>query len=312
MAAVLVLGGLALLALPGALRRLGRQLPPAEWARLSALVLVVGAAVAEAATVTMAVPTVLRAVGVPALAAACERMLGPLVPGGRGAGWAAAVVAVALPALAAVGALRTRRSQRLFHIEPWLGRHQAFDGYELVVLPTDSPMALAVDGPRPQVVVSEGLCCALSPAELEAVLHHEAAHLAHGHQRYLLLATAVEHAFVFWPLARRSTKALRAALERWADESAAGGGTASRAVVRCALLRVTGALVDPALAAFSAAETVVERLDALGAAPPRPSALRRAGVYLPGLLLGAGVLVLLGVWAGEVRAVVAMAGRCPA
>src|SRR6266545_8354018 len=109
---VLLLGGVILLGFPGAARRLGRQLEPADWARLCLFALVAGGIAAEAAFLLMAAPTALRAAGVPALAAACERMLRPLMPGGPGIGWAATGAAVAVPVMAVIGVLRTRRTQR--------------------------------------------------------------------------------------------------------------------------------------------------------------------------------------------------------
>lgn len=51
-----------------------------------------GAATLDLATILYATPTVLRAVGVPALAMTCDRLIGPLVPGGALAAWAAAAV----------------------------------------------------------------------------------------------------------------------------------------------------------------------------------------------------------------------------
>ena len=110
--------------------------------------------------------------------------------------------------------MRTRAAQRRCRIEPWLGRHEGCEGYELVVLPTTSPLALAVDGGTPQIVISEGLIDALSSDEVDAVLRHEAAHLANGHQHYLVAAAAVEHSFALLPFARRSTRALRVAAPR--------------------------------------------------------------------------------------------------
>jgi Zn-dependent protease with chaperone function len=310
-ALVLLLAGLGLLALPGAARRLGRQLVPAEWARLSAGLLLGGAAVVWLSAVLFAAPTVLRTLGVPHLAEACERMLGPLTPGGPAVGWTALAVVVALPVLSVVGFVRARREQRRFHIEPWLGQHERFGGHDVVTLPTDELLALSVDGCQSQIVVSRGLVAALSPSELAAVLRHEAAHLEHRHHRFLLLASALEHGFAVVPFVGRSTRALRAALERWADEAAAGGECGSRAVLRNALLGVTMAIVNPAVAAFAAAETVIERLDALDGDAGRPSGLRRAAVYLPALAVSAAVLVAFGVWAGNVQALLAMSGRCP-
>lgn len=308
----LLAGGLALLALPGAARRFGRGLDPAEWSRLCSLALAAGGAVLELAVVLLAAPTVLRAVGVPEIAAACERMLAPLAPGGPVAGWLAAGLAVALPASGLLGVLRARRSYRTFRIEGWLGQHTTFGAHELVVLPTDEPLALTVDGHDPQIIVSEGLVAVLTDEELDAVLRHEAAHLLHRHQRYLLLATAIDHGLGFLPFVRRSAATLRIALERWADEEAAGEAGQTRSTVRGALVGVTRALVAPAVvASFSAADTVMERLDALEAAPPHPSRWRRMALYTPGLILSGLVLFSLALWAGEVRALLAMTGRCP-
>lgn len=312
MAFVLLLAGLLLLAFPGAARRLGRTLDPAEWSHLCAATLIGGAVVVEVSLVLFALPTGLRAVGVSSLAAACERMLAPLAPGGHIAGWSAAAVAVALPVLTGIGVLRARRHQRRFHVEPWLGGHQAFAGHDLVVLPTDELFAVSVDGFPSQIVLSQGLVDVLSASELSAVLRHEAAHLEHRHGRFLLLATALEHGFALVPFVGRSIRALRAGLERWADEAAAGERGSSRLVVRDALLGVTWALVNPAVAAFGAADCVVERLDALEGEPAQPSALRRAAIYLPAVAVPVAVVVALGVWAGDARAVLAMAGTCPA
>lgn len=311
MAVVLLLGGLCLLALPGAARRLGRQFAPCEWARLSAVLLVTGAVVVWLSAVLFAGPTVLRAAGIPRLAEACERMLEPLAPGGPIMGWSAFALVLALPLLTGVGVARARRDQRRFQIEAGLGEHHRFGPHELVVLPTDEVLALSVAGCSSQIVVSQGVVDTLSPSELAAVVRHEAAHLEHRHQRFLLLAAALEHGFAVVPFIRPSTRALRTALERWADEVAAGEDSASRAVLRRALLGVTLALVNPAVAAFAAAETVIERLDALDGRVTRPSIVRRAAVYLPAAMVSTAVLLALGAWASDLWALLAMSGRCP-
>lgn len=311
MVLILLLGSVTLLGFPGAARRLGRRLDPAEWARLCLFALVGGAVAAEAAFLLIAAPTALRAAGVTGLAAACERMVRPLTPGGPAIGWAATVAALAVPVMAGIGVLRARRTQHRCRVEPWIGQHEPGDGHDLVVLPTPVPLAHAVDGPHPQIVVSEGLVDVLSPAAFEAVLRHEAVHLTCGHQRYLLFASALDQALFLVPFARRSTKALRAALERWADEWAADAGSGSRAAVRVALMEVTRVQIEPPVAAFSAAETLIERLDALGTEPPRPSILSRAALYVPCLAAGTAVVLALGFWAGQARTVLAMAARCP-
>jgi Zn-dependent protease with chaperone function len=306
----LAAAGIALVAFPAIARRFGRRLDPSEWARLCVLALATGGLVIELALVLYALPTVARAVGVPALAAACERMLGPLVPGGRIVGWAAAAAALTVPTRAAVGLWRARLAREAAWIEPNLGAHAQFGRHDLVTLPVERPAALSIPGRRGQITVTRGLTELLDADELDAVLHHEAAHLELRHDRHLLLATALDHALAFVPLVRASTATLRLALERSADEHAAHASGSRRAAVRRALLNVTRAMVEPGLAAFSGADTVIERLDALESPLVPPSLRVRLAVYAPGLLLGVGVAAALGVWVSEMRMLIAMAGYC--
>lgn len=311
MASVLLLAGLCLLALPGAGRRGGRRLAPLEWSRLCVASLVAGVAMVELSLLLHAAPAVLRASGVPQLADICERALGVILPGGATLGWLAAVAAVAVPLLTVVGVVRAARNQSGVHVEAWLGDHGHFGDHALVVLPTDRFLAFCSHGPTPQIVVSQGLVAALPPEELVAVLRHEAAHLEHRHQRLLLLVSGLELGLRVLPFLRRSTAALRAALERWADEASAGTSGASREVLRRALLGVTMDMVHPAVAGFSAADTVAERLDALSEDAPRPSTFRRVAAYAPGALIAAVVLATLGAWVGGASHVLASMSHCP-
>lgn len=122
MGVVMVLAGLGLVALPGLARPLGRRLAPSRWAALALAAIVMGGAVFELGVLAYAAPTVLSALGVPALASACERMLGSLVPGGEVVGWAAAAVGLLVAGLAARGLLRGRRFRRIARAEPVPGR----------------------------------------------------------------------------------------------------------------------------------------------------------------------------------------------
>ena len=80
-------------------------------------------------------------------------------------------------------------------------------------------MLSAVPVPRPaRVLVSESLLLVLSPAEQQAVLAHEAAHLDARHTAYRL---ALRAAVAVNPMLRPLVLAVDHAVERWADECAA-------------------------------------------------------------------------------------------
>jgi Zn-dependent protease with chaperone function len=309
--ALLVVGGLGLLALPGLFAPLGRRLPPAEWARLCRLAVVAGAVIVEVACVLYALPTVLRSAGVPALARMCQRAIGLFLPGGAPAAWTAAAAAVTIAGLATLGSTRARRGCRSVRVEPWLGEHRRYGQHDLVVLPTNRPVAVSVTGTPGQILVSQGLIDALSVEQFDVVIRHEAAHLELDHQRTLRLAAALDYGFAFFGPLRRSTAALRVALERWADEVAAGDTPGERGLLRSALLGVTAVAVGAELAAFSATETILERLRALERPRPNPTPALRVLLYAPGVALAAIVVVALAAWGGEARMLVAMAGRCP-
>jgi len=240
----------------------------------------------------------------------CERALRTLLPGATWAGWLAAAGALSIGAFSSLGALRARRGAAGARIEPWLGEHRRFDGYDLVTLPTDKAIALSLTGSPSQIVVSRGLVDSLTAPQLELVVRHEAAHLDLKHQRTLRRAAALDHGFAFFPPARRSTAVLRTALERWADEVAAGDQPAERTVLRSALLDVVSLAVGAEVAAFAAADTVSERLDALARSRPTPSRSARALTYAPGLSLAAVVVAVVAASGGQAYMVISMVGHC--
>lgn len=311
MGVVLVLGALGLVALPGALRPLGRRLDPRDWTLLCTMALTAGLGTFEMGLVLYAAPTVLPAVGAFGLASLCARMLGDIAPGGAAAGWAAAALASVVVGCAALGALRARRTRRGIRVEPWLGEHKDLGRHDLVVLARDDLVAVSVGHKGGQVIVSSGLVRALSDQELHVVLAHERAHLDHRHQRYLHLASAVRWGLGWFPPARWSVSALVVALERWADEVAASSIDDGRTQLRSALHHVTTQLAGVAIAAFSGADTVAERLAALD----RPVAGLRLSalglLYSPGFVLGVTSLAGLGIWVRNLEMMIEMAGRCP-
>ena len=310
MGAWLLFAGLGLLALPRLCSPLGRRLAAAEWARLCQVALVSGALTVEVACVLYAAPTILRAAGAPVLARMCERALRALLPGVAWAGWVAAAAALSIAAFSVLGAIRARRGVVSARIEPWLGEHRSFCGHDLVTLPTDKAIALSVAGRPSQIVVSQGLVQSLTSPQLELVMRHEAAHLDLHHQRTLRIAAAIDHGFAFFPLARRSTAVLRRALERWADEVAAGDHPVERTILRSALLGVVALAVGAELAAFAAADTVVERLDALARPHPTPSRWARTLMYAPGGALAAVAVAAVATSGSQAYMVVSMMAHC--
>jgi hypothetical protein len=312
MTLLLLACALGLLVLPGCARPLGRRLPPAEWAKLCAGLLLAGGIALEVGLLLVGGPTALRLAGMEAVADLCEHLLGELAPGGTPLGMAAAMTALLLAVGTGRSLLRARQSRRVLRVEPEIGWHRELLGHDLVVLPSEELVAFSAGVHPPQVVVSQRLVDLLADDELAAVLRHELTHIRHRHDRYLLLARVVEQGLGLLPLVRRSTGALRCALERWADEEAAGGARRGRESVRAALVRVIEATAIPDVAAFMSLGTVVERLQALQAAPASGSSLlRRAFVYLPALVL---VLLTVAALEGTVEHVAVLrmfAGLCP-
>lgn len=299
----------ALLLLPAAMDQVGRRLAPREWAWLCAIAIAAGAALVEAVLVLRAAPGVFAAVGLDAFAQACSRVLGPLVAGGPGVTWAAAVAAVALPVTAFAALGRARRLRRRLASDLWLGERHRIAGHPVVVLPVARPLAASFHHRARVIVVSRGLSQLLSPDELAAVVRHEAAHLDHRHQRFQAVTVAARPLLGRLPGVRRSLAALELAVERWADDVASGYDEDGRDAVRRSLLRLAGIAPVTGVAAFADPSTVAARLDALSAPPPPVPAMLHPLVYVPGAVAAAVATPLLG-WAGQTTAVLALAGRC--
>jgi hypothetical protein len=314
---VVAVAASALLVLPAATQRFGRRLAPGEWTWLAALALAAGAGLLELALVLRSVPAVLNAAGVDAVADACTRAFRPLLSGGPLVSWAAAAAAVLLAVTGTVAAVRGRRLRRRLAADLWLGDHVCIAGHDVVVLPVDRPLAASFEGPEPVIVASRGLIDRLPTEEVDVVVLHEAAHLAHRHQRLLTLTDVVAPILGRMPVIWRSLAAVRLAVERWADEEASAGSPERRAALRRSLLRLLdnadAADLPPgfaASAAFAEARTVVARVDALAASPTPVASAAHAALYLPGT--GAAVAIAAGLyqWGDQLRTVVVLTGRC--
>jgi beta-lactamase regulating signal transducer with metallopeptidase domain len=163
----------------------------------------------------------------------------------------------------------------------------------LVVVEDEQPDAYALPGLGGRVVVSTAMLRALPSDERRVLLAHEAAHLAHRHHLWVQVAFVAAAAN---PLLRPAARAVRAGVERWADEIAAAevGDRAltARALARAGLARTNGRRrVGRPLALGGADGAVVDRARALLAGPPPRRRVLAAALTTLILTLSAAVLV---------------------
>ena len=128
-----------------------------------------------------------------------------------------------------------------------------------------SPDAYALPGRPGRIVVTTGMLRALEPAEREALFAHERAHLVGRHHLFLAAAELAAHCH---PALRSLREPLAYALERSADEYAAGAvgdrKLAARAIGRAALAsRAVAAPGRPRAVLAAAAGPVPRRVAAL-------------------------------------------------
>jgi Zn-dependent protease with chaperone function len=234
---------LPLAAVP-ALRALAPRLAP----RLAAWLLTAAAVqLAAFSTLALVVLVGMGASTVPALAA-LGHFSPTVLPGvpstARLTGYLAAAALVPLAVRAARACLRHIRALGEAHAA---GRGFGHDN-ELVVVPDTVPMAYALPAFPGRIVVSSGMLHALAPDERQALLAHERAHLTGRHH---LLLVAADLSAAANPLLRRLVPALEYAVERSADEAAAGNvgdrRTAARAVAHAAMAtrRAAGGAAGP-------------------------------------------------------------------
>jgi len=279
---------------------------------MTAVALAAGFSLLELGLLFSVIPTVLRFAGVDGLAAACERLLGPLANSGPVVAWTAALLATAMGVLGIRAVRRVRGVRRMLSAESWLGERHNVGSQEVLVVPAGIPFAVALDGPQPSILISSEMLDSLSPTQLEAVVRHEAAHLTRHHGALLMLAAVVDDSVGrLVPPLRRSAQTLRLAIERWADEEAVASSPGQRSVLRSALVAVACSHAALPVPALNDANTVMARIDALAESPVRPGRVAHAAAYGPGLVLGVGSIVALAEWTGHAHMLIAMAGTCP-
>jgi bla regulator protein blaR1 len=182
------------------------------------------------------------------------------------------------------------------HPEPALGA---------VLVEHPQPAAYCVAGRHPTVVLTTGALQALDPAQLDAVLAHERAHLAGHHHRLRAIARIGRQVLPFMPLMREADVQVTRLVELHADDTAMRSHD-PRPLAAALVVLATAASPAPALAA--AATDAVQRIHRmLGPAEPLGPVRRQL------LRATAAALALTPVLLALTPAAVALAlGRVPA
>ena len=306
----LTLVAFALGALPAICQRWGNGLHPADRSRAILASLIGAVVTTELALVSVATPVVLRSAGAHGLAARCARMATDLVVVGPWIGWPIVLAALVLPWRVAIGLRRARHAQRALHEIALIGQPSTLLGHRVVIVESANPVAVSVAAHGGAVVVSTALIEQLADDELDVVLRHERAHLAHRHHLSLQIAAAVEASLGALPWVRSGVDQLRCSIERWADEDAAGLHPARRRSTRQALLAVATGGLSVDVAAFGGLGTVVARLEALARPAPVRTSVRSTLTIAPIAMLGAGSALVVAMLAANVWIVLNMPLLC--
>ncbi|MCG6498304.1 M56 family metallopeptidase [Kitasatospora sp. A2-31] len=201
--------------------------------------------------------------------------LGLLVPVGLTALWPAAWFA----AVTVSARRRRRRHARLLDL---VGRPVPELG--AVVLDHDRPAAYCLPGRPARVVLTSAAIDTLTPAQLQAVLAHERAHLTGRHHLAMAAAEAFGRAYRVLPLARAARERTAELIEMACDDRALRTSSA-RALADAMCEVATGATPQSAFAADGAAVLVrLKRLLRPGT-PLHPAA--RCAVLLLGVAAAA-------------------------
>jgi Zn-dependent protease with chaperone function len=256
-----------------------RMLGRARWtARAPLLAIVTYLTAAWSVVAALGLAGLTLAVHVPALSGELSHLIGACVlrlratygtPGGAtvaGLGLTLAGAVVARTALTAMAQLRTAGRQALQHAqtarlvghpEPALGA---------VLVEHSQPAAYCVAGRHPTVILTTGALEALDPAQLDAVLAHERAHLTGRHHRLIAMARIGRQVLPFLPLMRDADAQVARLAEMHADDAAVRASN-PRSLATALVILATAGSPGPGLAA--AATDAVQRIQRLlGPAEP--------------------------------------------
>jgi Zn-dependent protease with chaperone function len=294
-----------------------RMLGRARWtARAPLLAIVTYLTAAWSVVAALGLAGLTLAVHVPALSGELSHLIGACVlrlratygtPGGAtvaGLGLTLAGAVVARTALTAMAHFRTAGRQALQHAqtarlvghpEPALGA---------VLVEHSQPAAYCVAGRHPTVILTTGALEALDPAQLDAVLAHERAHLTGRHHRLIAMARIGRQVLPFLPLMRDADAQVARLAEMHADDTATRASN-PRSLATALVILATAGSPGPGLAA--AATDAVQRIHRLlGPAEPLGRARRQL------LRTTAAVLALTPALLALAPAVLALAlGRVP-
>ena len=220
----------------------------------------------------------------------------------RGDHWVAqtlaAVLALELLGVLVLSGVRTARTRRRHRALLELVVQPAAAGPDTRLLDHPAPVAFCIPGARPLLVLSSGIVAELEPAQLDAVVAHERAHLAEHHHLLLLPFLAWRAALPVLPAADRAHDAVRDLVEMRADDVALRSldGAEPRRTLAAAIVAVAagagGQLPDGALAVTGGSIAVrVRRL--LAPAEPLPAAARWSALLSALALLLAPTLLLV-------------------
>ncbi len=180
------------------------------------------------AGLTLAVHATALGGGLSHLIGACVHRLRATygTPGGAtvaGLGLTLAGAVVARTVLTAVAHFRAARRQAPRHAQTARLVGQPEPTLGAVLVEHAQPAAYCVAGRQPTVILTTAAVQALDPAQLDAVLAHERAHLADRHHRLLAWARIGREVLPFLPLMRDAEEQVARLVELHADDAATRG-----------------------------------------------------------------------------------------
>ncbi len=114
----------------------------------------------------------------------------------------------------------------------------------VVLVETDAPLAMAVGGRGPRVLVSRGLLALLERDEVETTVAHELMHIKHHDAEFKVFSTVFSRILFFDPFSKFFDPAVHREREYLADE-ASGRSTGRPAALAAALLKIAGHGLPP-------------------------------------------------------------------